>query len=169
MKNFRHTGVGGEKDRDSGFGLRFRLLLGYHNLTLKDVSEVTGAAISTVSTWRNGRIPSSQEVISKIAQLFHVTPAYLLYGGIGSSMECDIDPMVEEISSGILQTPAVQNASEHSDLIRQKIKVYLECYLNEAEKYEGGLEHAWLQIRKEFPINWFRNSGIVPRSSNDEN
>ena len=165
MKNFRQTDVGGEKDRDSGFGLRFRLLLGYHNLALKDVSEATGAAISTVSTWRNGRIPSSQGVIRKIAQLFHVTPAYLLYGGMG----CDVDPTVEEISKGIPQSPTQHNLVANDDLMKQKIKVYLDCYLNEAEKYEGGLEHAWLQIRKEFPLNWFRCSGIIPKQPTEGN
>lgn len=69
-----------EQEGSNGFGLRFRLLMGYHNLTLRDISAVTGAAISTVSTWRNGRIPASRQTVESIAQLFKVSPAYLVYG-----------------------------------------------------------------------------------------
>jgi hypothetical protein len=44
------------------------------------VSLYTNSAISTVSTWKNGRIPVSRWRIEKISQLFRVTPAFLIYG-----------------------------------------------------------------------------------------
>ncbi|MDE6576205.1 MAG: helix-turn-helix domain-containing protein [Opitutales bacterium] len=161
MEEFRQSSSERNRGGDSGFGLRFRLLLGYHDLTLKDVSEVTGAAISTVSTWRNGRIPSSRDVIERIAQLFHVTPAYLLYGG--TATESDVDPSFWEISSGMPQK------RDHDQLLRRRIELYFGDYLNEAEKYEGGLEHTWLQLVREFPAHWFQNAGeIVARKSSKD-
>ncbi|MDR1366638.1 MAG: helix-turn-helix domain-containing protein [Puniceicoccales bacterium] len=143
-----------DKDRDSGFGLRFRLLLGYHNLALKDVSEVTGAAISTISTWRNGRVPGTRAVIEKIAQLFHVSPSYLLQGETPQSDEVEVDKTLLEIAHQFSK-----NSNSNDGNLREKIRLYFERYLDEAEKYEGGLEHTWLQLAKEFPINWFQNAG----------
>ena len=63
------------------FSLRFRLLMSYHNLTLKDIAEATGCAVSTIGTWKNGRIPSSAAVVVKLADLFEVSVSYLLEGG----------------------------------------------------------------------------------------
>ncbi|MDR0418019.1 MAG: helix-turn-helix domain-containing protein [Puniceicoccales bacterium] len=140
-----------DKDGDNGFGLRFRLLLGYHNLTLKDVSEATGAAISTISTWRNGRVPGTRAVIEKIAQLFHVSPFYLLQGETSQSK---VDKTLLEIAHQFSK-----NSDSNDGNLREKIRLYFERYLDEAEKYEGGLEHTWLQLVKEFPINWFQNAG----------
>ncbi|MDR1435571.1 MAG: helix-turn-helix domain-containing protein [Puniceicoccales bacterium] len=151
------------KEGDSGFGLRFRLLLGYHDLTLRDVSEFTGAAISTVSTWRNGRIPSSQQVIEAIARIFKVTPSYLIYG-VTKNREvelADADQEIFEIEDCISQKfqENILDGDLRKGTQRQKIEYYIACYLDEAEKFEGGLEHAWLQLLKEFPLNWFSLHG----------
>lgn len=62
------------------FSLRFRMLMAYHKLTLEDIAKYTHNAISTVGTWKNGRLPNSQPTLEKIAQLFQVTPEYLLTG-----------------------------------------------------------------------------------------
>jgi hypothetical protein len=55
-------------------------------------------------------------------------------------------------------------------LLRQKIEFYLKRYLDEAEKYESGLDHAWLQLVKEFPLNWFQEAQefITPRDISGE-
>lgn len=160
MEDFRQSSSERNRGGDSGFGLRFRLLLGYHDLTLKDVSEATGAAISTVSTWRNGRVPTSRATIDRIAQLFHVTPSYLIYGG--TSSESDVDASFWEISNGMPQR------KDHDQLLRRRIELYFGDYLNEAQQYEGGLEHAWIQLIREFPIHWFQNAGnmVIPRTKN---
>lgn len=154
-------------ERDTGFGLRFRLLLGYHDLTLRDVSDATGAAISTVGTWRNGRVPSSGTIIEKIADLFHVTPAYLLYGGMPTTKEMDVDQALLEISNGLSKDSENHNRQH---LLRQKVEQYFEKYLDEAEKYEGGLEHIWLQLIKEFPLDWFQRAHdfVMPRKLPEE-
>ncbi|MDR2200815.1 MAG: helix-turn-helix domain-containing protein [Puniceicoccales bacterium] len=162
---------GSERERDEAFGLRFRLLLGYYDLTLRDISRVTGAAISTVSTWRNGKIPSSRQVIEKIAQLFRVTPAYLVYGANRLSKETSPGQEISEIEARVTSFygQEEQGLGDAPETQRQKIEHYLSLYLDEAEKFEGGLEHAWLQILKEFPLHWFRNVGdyLRPRPSSE--
>src|SRR5476651_1358985 len=62
------------------FALRFRLLMSYHDLTLRDVAQATRSAISTVGTWKNGRMPSSERVVEKLAEVFQVSVEYLLKG-----------------------------------------------------------------------------------------
>jgi hypothetical protein len=42
-----------------------------------------------------------------------------------------------------------------NDAPRQRIERYVARYLDEAEQFEGGLEHMWLQLLKEFPLHWF--------------
>jgi transcriptional regulator with XRE-family HTH domain len=149
---------------NGGFGLRFRLLMGYHDLTLRDVSAVTGAAISTVSTWRNGRIPSARQTIEEIAKLFRVSPAYLVYGITQNQNENSVS--LEQGADGQeivdVEHYIAQNFGKDMDLegyancgLRQKIERYVSRYLDEAEQFEGGLEHMWLQLLKEFPIHWF--------------
>ena len=71
----RHTTEG-----SGAFALRFRLLMGYHDLTLKDIAEATRCAVSTVGTWKNGRVPSSPRAVEKLAEIFHVSVDYLLEG-----------------------------------------------------------------------------------------
>jgi transcriptional regulator with XRE-family HTH domain len=136
--------------------------MGYHNLTLRDVSAVTGAAISTVGTWRNGRVPSARQTVEAIAQLFKVSPAYLVYGITQNSNEILLDsgPEGEEITAVehyISQKFEGNSPFEiHKDETpRQKIERYIARYLDEAEGFEGGLEHMWLHLLREFPLNWF--------------
>ena len=62
---------------------RFRILMGKHQITLKDIADKTGCAISTVSTWRRGRPPRNKNIIKKISKIFKVSPEYL----VGDSQE----------------------------------------------------------------------------------
>ena len=50
---------------------RFRILMGKHQITLKDIADKTGCAISTVSTWRRGRPPRNKNIIKKINYTEH--------------------------------------------------------------------------------------------------
>ncbi|MDR3317774.1 MAG: helix-turn-helix domain-containing protein [Puniceicoccales bacterium] len=152
---------GNEDEGSGGFGLRFRLLMGYHDLTLRDIGTVTGVAISTVSTWRNGRIPTSRRTIEEIAKLFKVSPAYLVYGITQNTREMSLDqgPVgreIEEVENYIAQKfeHDVFHKDDPNETLRQRIEHYVAHYLDEAEKFEGGLEHMWLQLLKEFPLHW---------------
>jgi transcriptional regulator with XRE-family HTH domain len=148
--------------------------MGYHDLTLRDVSAVTGAAISTVSTWRNGRIPSARQTIEEIAKLFKVSPAYLIYGITQSPKETSFGQGIEgqeiaDVEHYIMQSFGSDFENYANDTLRQRIERYVARYLDEAEQFEGGLEHMWLQLLKEFPIHWFsRVEKFTKRKQNIE-
>ncbi len=62
------------------FARRFRLLMGYHDLTLRDIAAATSCAVSTVGTWKNGRVPSETQTLERLARVFQVSVEYLLEG-----------------------------------------------------------------------------------------
>jgi len=62
------------------FARRFRLLMGWHDLTLREIASATHHALSTVGTWKNGRVPASPETIERLAEIFHIPVEYLLTG-----------------------------------------------------------------------------------------
>ncbi|OIO59612.1 MAG: hypothetical protein COZ46_06880 [Verrucomicrobia bacterium CG_4_10_14_3_um_filter_43_23] len=71
-----------DKELRRTFALRFRVLMAYHDVALHDIAKAVGYPISTIGTWRNGRIPSSPEAIHKLADFFRVTPEFLLLGRV---------------------------------------------------------------------------------------
>lgn len=73
-----------KKDREirNNFALRFRVLMAYYDVTLQDLSKALNYPISTIGTWRNGRIPSSYDAVEQIATYFKVTPEFLLVGRV---------------------------------------------------------------------------------------
>ncbi len=93
------------KDRHSPkeFSLRFRMLMAFHNLTLERIAEWTGNAISTVGTWKNGRLPNSKATLEKIAEFFHVSLDYLLTGSTQGLENSAAVAKVQEVSSQIMQ------------------------------------------------------------------
>ncbi|MDR2735264.1 MAG: helix-turn-helix domain-containing protein [Puniceicoccales bacterium] len=138
--------------RDSSFGLRFRILLGYHNLTLRDISEATGAAVSTVSTWKNGRIPSSEKILEKIAKLFHVTKEYLTNG---HNWDSYAERPVAKLNEIIKEIAGSEAKKCDKESLRAKIEKHFSEYLNRAETTRYGLEHTWIEITKRFPLSFF--------------
>ena len=141
-------------NRNEGFGLRVRLLLEYHHLTLKDVALATGCAISTVSTWRNGRIPSSRQKMEKLAELFKVSPEFLAYGRssrLPYSKESSIDQEIIGINR-------VTNVEIH-DSLRSKIEGYFRAYLDQAANIPGGLEYVYFNLIRTFPYEDLEKMG----------
>ncbi|HVU39060.1 MAG TPA: helix-turn-helix transcriptional regulator [Opitutales bacterium] len=65
------------------FARRFRLLMSYHDLTLREIATATHSAVSTVGTWRNGRVPSSRQTLEQLAEVFRVNVEYLIEGRDG--------------------------------------------------------------------------------------
>ena len=55
------------------FADNFKLLMFTKKLTLKDIAEKTSLPISTISTWRRGRIPRSKESLNKLLKIFGVS------------------------------------------------------------------------------------------------
>ena len=62
------------------FARRFRVLMGWHDLTLREIAASTNNALSTVGTWKNGRLPAARATIERLAEIFHVPVEYLLTG-----------------------------------------------------------------------------------------
>jgi transcriptional regulator with XRE-family HTH domain len=147
-----------KKINDSNFGLRFRILLEYHDLTLRDISDATGAAVSTVGTWRNGRIPSSEKIIEKIAKLFHVTKEYLLNG---NKLKLYVDRPINKLNK---ITKNMSGWDKNKPSTREKIEKYISKYLDRAEATHCGLEHTWIEIVKHFPLDFFDD---IPSSDSD--
>jgi transcriptional regulator with XRE-family HTH domain len=67
------------------FARRFRLLMAWHDLTLREIASATHNALSTVGTWKNGRVPASQETIDHLAEIFQVPVEYLLTGQLNEA------------------------------------------------------------------------------------
>jgi len=64
----------------AAFARRFRLLMGYHNFTLRDIASATNNAVSTVGAWKNGRVPTETQTLKRLAGVFQVSVEYLLEG-----------------------------------------------------------------------------------------
>jgi transcriptional regulator with XRE-family HTH domain len=151
-----------KKGRNESFGLRFRLLMGYHDLTLKDIATATQNAVSTVSTWKNGRVPSSPQTIERLAKQFHVTPSFLLYGrhvDEPSSFQHDLEEVSILVRKG--KSEEENSPSASSILLGDKIMAYLQIYIHRASAFPYLLEHMWIQIQKEFALE-----DISPLSEN---
>lgn len=152
------------------FSLRFRLLMSYHDLTLREIAQHTDNAVSTVGTWKNGRVPSSPETLERLAALFGVRLAFLLYGrtedeapphsDAASRILQDIDDLLFELESGPhAREPQAdfhdRQTLEAAYFQRDSIENYLSAYLDRAQEEPGGLEHTWYQLRREFPLDLF--------------
>ncbi len=84
------------------FARRFRLLMGYHDLTLRDIAAATHCAVSTVGTWKNGRVPSSRRTLERLAEIFHVDVEYLLEGRVSASA-IPYSQVVDEAAGRIME------------------------------------------------------------------
>lgn len=159
--------------------MRFRLLMSYHDLGLRDIAEATGCGVSTVGTWKNGRVPSSRKVVEKLAKLFGVTPEFLLEGKVGEPAASaqnlgsgaanrilrDIEELLQELGdSELLREPppppfadkTAGEAEAEGGPTRSGIESYMRVYLDLAEKHPHGLSHTWVQLRREFPLDLFQ-------------
>ncbi len=79
------------------FARRFRLLMAWHDLTLREIASATHNALSTVGTWKNGRLPPSRDSIARLAEIFQVPVSYLLTGQVEAS-----SAQADDIASRIL-------------------------------------------------------------------
>jgi transcriptional regulator with XRE-family HTH domain len=140
-----------KKKKDESFGLRFRLLMGYHDLTLKDIAVATQNAVSTVSTWKNGRIPSSFQTIERLAKQFKVTPSFLLHGHREYPPKRNLANM--SLSGRVEEREKEEYPSQSSVLLADKIITYVQAYIQKASAFPYILEHLWVQVQKEFALD----------------
>jgi transcriptional regulator with XRE-family HTH domain len=166
------------------FTRRFRLLMSYHDLTLREIAAATRCAVSTVGTWKNGRVPSAAAVRERLAEIFHVSVEYLLTGqlaepadetdgsrtgDVASRILADLNALVQALEAGGKSSapdgvpPIAKKGNNRrpgrrnpdNQAARQKIERYLQSYLDHAEREPGGLAHAWVQLRREFPLDLY--------------
>ncbi len=60
------------------FARNFETFMFTKKLTLKDISEKTSLPLSTISTWRRGRIPRDPQALKKILKVFRVSRKKML-------------------------------------------------------------------------------------------
>ena len=124
---FPKSPISGSK-ADKDFARRFRTLMGHRLLTLKDISEQTGNAVSTVSTWRNGRLPKSKGTRMKVARIFGVSQSFLYEG-----KKLDGETVFSNDAHSICKiSPSQQRESAIINCVERMIK--------KAKKTSGGLD-----------------------------
>lgn len=168
-----------KQKNNEAFSRRFRILMGYHDLTLKDIAEYTHNAVSTVGTWKQGRLPTSSETLLRLAEIFQVSTEFLLYGALPPHAlpdEADNRPMLREMNA-LLATiaeselvasnearepvPAFRRQPSGS-ATRHQLEKYFARYLDEAERHPGGLAYTWYRLRHEFPLDFFEAQHPTP-------
>lgn len=63
------------------FARNFKTLMCINDLTLKEIAEKTSYPLSTISTWKRGRIPRNKSVLERLAKIFNTTKEQLLSNG----------------------------------------------------------------------------------------
>jgi repressor LexA len=58
----------------------YKALLDKHNLKNSDIAKATGISNMTLSDWKRGKTHPKTSTLQKIADYFHVSVDYLLYG-----------------------------------------------------------------------------------------
>ena len=127
------------KSPDKEFAKLMRTLMGNRNIRLVDISKATNNAVSTVSTWRRGRYPRSADTIRKLAEIFSVSPEYLLYG------KCDGN---EIIFSNETQTDFYKTSNPTEENIRR----HLEAVIEDCEGDKIILTEILDRLYREFPL-----------------
>jgi len=125
-------------NKNNIFGERLRKLMAYKGMRLKDVSKQTGKAVSTVSTWVNGQIPSDAIVQEHLAELLGVDRRYLIYG---------------EGESLIFSN---ENIEHRKGSLLEEIDVFYNNILTRAKNHKGGLEHFLIELKRHFPSDLYR-------------
>lgn len=87
------------------FGVILEDLIKSRNLSVRQFSKDIGLKPSTVNEWigKNGRFPSSPDIIKKLARYFEITVHELLYGEPEESSSLDKILNKEEVFSGVYE------------------------------------------------------------------
>ena len=62
-----------KKYKNKVFSDNFTNLMFVNKLTLKEISEKTSLPLSTLSTWKRGRVPRNEQTLQTLANIFDVT------------------------------------------------------------------------------------------------
>lgn len=92
------------------FGEKIKKLRIERNLTQKQLAEMTGVAISAISSYESGYRYPSYDVLISLARIFHVSTDYLL--GLDKLMTIDVSSLNEAEINVILHMVDVLNAKK---------------------------------------------------------
>ncbi|GEM_PF-2413292 len=59
---------------------RLRQLIGQHQLTIPELSRLTGVPVNTLHNWLSGQAPRKLEQVKEVAEFFNVTLDDLIFG-----------------------------------------------------------------------------------------
>ncbi len=118
---------------NKGFAKRMRTLMGESALTLEDLANLTGRAISTASTWRRGRLPRKESDLEILANAFGVSKKFLITG------EDDLSLIFSNTKDN-LESP--QKKEKH------KLCALFYEILERADKIEGGIKKLSKELKK---------------------
>lgn len=92
------------------FGEKIKKLRIERNLTQKQLAEMTGVAISAISSYESGNRYPSYDVLISLARIFHVSTDYLL--GLDKLKTIDVSGLNEAEINVILHMVDVLNAKK---------------------------------------------------------
>ena len=111
------------------FAENFSFLMFSKKLTLKDISEKTDIPLSTLSTWKRGRIPRDKTLLTKLAKLFGTSKNELLnspnnnivFSNEKATQNSDISTKILNFIKALLSstTPSEQNL-----ILKKLIKMF---------------------------------------------
>lgn len=73
--------------RQSTIDRRLKLLISYHEITQKELSQMTGIREQTISNYFTGQRDPKVSMIIKIAETFQVSPSWLIGYGSDDKIE----------------------------------------------------------------------------------
>ena len=128
------------------FARRVRLLMSKNGKTLAQIAEQTGNAVSTVSTWRRGRIPKSPRAKEMLAEALGATTdeLYTFHSGEIFANEKP-SPRMAESGDTSANEASVANT-------RRRIRLYFRDFLESVDTQEE-LEKIFTDLRVFFPLS----------------
>ncbi len=136
MKNMKES-----ISRDEDFARRMRTIMGNRNLTLSDIAEATGKAVSTVSTWKRGRKPRAKAAIA-LARVLNVDLDYLMHGKV------DVRSPVFSNENTSFNFHRARKATPNE--VELEISVFMERLIKKESQKRGGLEKLFEKLKQLF-------------------
>lgn len=105
------------------------------NLTMRDVAESIGVSLSAYQKYENGTRDVSTEMLSKLADFYHVTTDYLLGRDTGEPEP--LDSLVSEFNMTLLERKIVENYLSLPPHMRCDMMEFLYKAFQEVQEEDG--------------------------------
>lgn len=149
------------------FAVRLKAQMKRRELILQDVATRCGVGTSTVGAWTQAKNWPQVETLPTLAEFLGVSISWLVTGvpekmesatfyKVGdSSADTVVRPLAVEEQGGRVGSPLELNrqfAPAPAEPKPQQFVDHLLCYLDHARHEEGGLWHAWIELKRHFPL-----------------